>query len=47
MIDNILNLATGYPIADWVFEDQSVIVVGGIGTASYQGLMAGDADGSY
>jgi hypothetical protein len=47
MINNILGLATGYPIADWVFEDQSVTVTGGIGTASYQGLQAGDADGSW
>lgn len=47
MIDNILGAVSGYPIADWVFEDQSATVTGGIGTVSYQGLMAGDADGSY
>ena len=46
MIDNILGSASGYPIDDWVFEDQSVNVSGGIGTQSFQGLMAGDADGS-
>jgi hypothetical protein len=47
IIDNILGVSSGYPIADWVFEVQSVNVSGGIGTKNYQGLMAGDADGSY
>ena len=46
LIDNILGTVSGYPIADWVFEAQSVDVTDGIGTTSYQGLMAGDADGS-
>jgi hypothetical protein len=46
MIDNILGTTVGYPTADWVFEVQPVNVSAGIGTASYQGLMVGDADGS-
>lgn len=46
MIDNIVGASVGYPIADWVFEAQTVNVVSGIGTASYLGLMAGDTDGS-
>jgi len=47
MIDEILGTGTGYLIPDWVFEDQIVTVSGGIGTRDYQGLMAGDADGSW
>ena len=48
MINNILGLLTGYPaIADWLFETQSVNVVGGNVTQDYQGLQAGDADGSW
>jgi hypothetical protein len=46
MINNILGSAFGYPGPDWVFENQSATVTGGIGTVSYQGLMIGDADGS-
>jgi len=47
MIDEILGIGTGYLIPDWVFEDQIVTVAGGIATRDYQGLMAGDADGSW
>jgi hypothetical protein len=47
MVNNILGVTAGYPISDWVFEDQPVNVSGGIGMKDYQGLMAGDADGSY
>jgi hypothetical protein len=47
LMDNIIGAASGYPIPDWVFVDQTVNVSGGIGTQDYQGLMAGDADGSY
>jgi len=47
MIDNIVGLSFGYPIADWVFVDQTVDVTGGVGTQDYLGLMAGDSDGSY
>lgn len=47
MINNILGTASGFLIPDWVFEDQSVSVSAGIGMQDYEGLMAGDADGSY
>ena len=48
MINNILGTQVGYPaVPAWVFEDQSVTVVSGIATQDYQGLQAGDADGSF
>ena len=48
MIDVILGNASGYPASpDWLFEDQNVNVVNGVGTSSYQGLLSGDPDGSY
>ncbi len=46
MLDNIGGAVVGYPINDWLFIDQNVTVTNGVGTVNYQGIMAGDADGS-
>jgi hypothetical protein len=47
MIDNIIGATSGYPIDDWLFEDQSITITNGVGSVSYLGVMAGDADGSH
>jgi hypothetical protein len=48
MIDNILGTLIGYPAsAPWVFVTQTVNVSGGMGVKNYNGLLAGDPDGSH
>ena len=47
MIDNILGTVVGYPIADWLFEVQTVNISGAAAVVNYQGIMASDADGSW
>jgi hypothetical protein len=48
MINNILGVLSGYPaVPAWRFETHTANVSGGIGVKNFQGLMAGDADGSW
>jgi len=47
MIDNILgNPLTNWNAPDWVFVDQNVDVVSGLGSIDFESLMSGDVNGS-
>ena len=48
MINNILGLSSGYPdVPAWIFENPAVIVNGANVTQDFQGIQAGDTDGSW
>jgi hypothetical protein len=47
IIDNVLGVPYPFASPEWVFLQQTVNVVNGIGTVDYDGLCAGDANGSY
>jgi hypothetical protein len=48
MVSNILGVQSGYPaVPAWKFGVEDAIVIGGIGTKSFQGIQAGDATGSW
>ncbi len=46
MRQKVIGQSPGFP-EFWIFEEPSVIVTGGMGTQNFQGVCAGDTDGSY